>query len=217
MYDLIIFDCDGVLVDSEDIANKILGKHLAGVGLNMTSARIMEEYVGLSMKSVVEKIERQRGAPLPDGWLDRLQRETFAAFERELKPVAGVREVLEQLEAKGVNFCVASSGSPEKIHFTLNLTGLYPFFRDRIFSAAQVARGKPAPDLFLRAAAVCGASPGRSVVIEDSRPGVEGAIAAGMTALGFAARGQADDLRKAGARIFSQMDELSGLLLGGRN
>ena len=212
MYDLIIFDCDGVLVDSEPIANRIMARHLASLGLNMSLEQVIDAYVGLSMKSVVEKIERQLGARLPDGWLDILQRETFAAFERELKPVPGVQEIVAGLAAAGQPFCVASSGAPEKIRFTLTLTGLYPFFEGRIFSASDVARGKPAPDLFLRAAEVCGAAPGRCAVVEDSLPGVQAAIAADMTAFGFAVRGQAAALQKAGAQILSDMSELSTFL-----
>jgi HAD superfamily hydrolase (TIGR01509 family) len=199
-------------VDSEPIANPILGQHLSALGLEMSFDEIMAEFVGLSMKTVVEKIERQWGRPLPGGWLENLQRDTFAAFERELEPVAGVRDILAGLKAEGQHFCVASSGSPEKIRFTLTLTELYPYFEGRIFSASEVARGKPAPDLFQRAADVNGARYNKTVVIEDSLPGVQAAISAGMTALGFAARGQGAELQKAGAHIFTRMSNLPALL-----
>jgi HAD superfamily hydrolase (TIGR01509 family) len=212
LYDLIIFDCDGVLVDSEPIANRIMARHLLALGLEMSLEQVIAEYVGLSMKSVVEKIEHRLGTPLPDGWLDTLQQETFAAFKRELKPVEGIGAVLEGLQAANQRFCVASSGAHEKIRLTLTLTGLYPLFEGRIFSASDVARGKPAPDLFLKAAADCGAAPAACAVVEDSRPGIEAARAAGMTAYAYAVRGQACELEKAGARILSNMSELLSLL-----
>jgi HAD superfamily hydrolase (TIGR01509 family) len=208
VFDLVIFDCDGVLVDSEPVANQILGAYLNALGLEMSASDIMAEYVGLSMKSVVEKIECRLGRPLPADWLDRLQQDTFAAFAQELHPVTGVRQVVEAVKARGQKFCVASSGSIEKITLTLTLTGLYPAFEGRIFSASQVANGKPAPDLFLFAAANCGTNPKRALVIEDSLPGVKAAFAAGMTACGYAARGQAEVLQSAGARTFTDMKEL---------
>lgn len=212
MFDLIIFDCDGVLVDSEPLANAVLGRHLSELGLNLTLDEIMDQFVGLSMKTVVEKIEAIRGRPVPPDWLDLVQRDTFAAFRAELKPVAGIVHVLDALQRQGIKFCVASSGSPEKINLSLNLTGLASYFADRIFSVSQVARGKPAPDLFLLAAQSMGAHPSRCLVIEDSAPGVEAAVAARMTAFGFATRGQGRVLRTHGAMVFDNMAQLPELM-----
>lgn len=212
MFDLIIFDCDGVLVDSEPIANAVLGRHLERLDLNLTLDEILNRFVGLSMKTVVEKIEAILGGPVPADWLEQVQQDTFAAFEKDLKPVAGIAEILDELHRRNTKFCVASSGSHQKINLSLGLTGLAPYFEGRIFSASQVAHGKPAPDLFLLAAHSIGVASARCIVIEDSAPGVQAAVAAGMTAFGFAARGQGLSLRALGAIVFDDMAQVLQLI-----
>ncbi|MFP6759376.1 MAG: HAD family hydrolase [Alphaproteobacteria bacterium] len=211
---LIIFDCDGVLVDSEPIANRILVEALGGAGYPITLDDAVARFVGRSMAAVVEMVEADLGRPLPDGFVAALQARTFAAFERDLTAMPGVAEVLAELD---VAVCVASSGSPDKIAHSLSLTGLDRFFDGNLFSAAMVARGKPAPDLFLYAAKEMKVDPGCCLVIEDSVPGVEAARAAGMVVLGFVGGGHADAalggrLRLAGATVFSDMADLDRMI-----
>lgn len=216
---LIIFDCDGVLVDSEPIANRIMVEALADAGYTITLADAVARFVGRSMASVVAMVETDLGRALPEGFVDALQERTFAAFTRDLRAMPGVADALMRLEHP---VCVASSGAPDKIALSLALTGLDRFFDGHLFSAAMVARGKPAPDLFLHAAHCMGCAPDSCLVIEDSVPGVEAARAAGMRVLGFAGGGHAgpdlgDRLRVAGAEVFSDMALLGGMIGGNRN
>jgi HAD superfamily hydrolase (TIGR01509 family) len=207
--ELVIFDCDGVLVDSEPIANRILAAALVEAGLDTTYEETTRETTGLSMASVLAWAEGRLGRPLPANFEARVQTDTFAAFRRDLAPVPGVAEALDQID---LPVCVASSGEVAKIRLSLGLTGLLPRFEGRIFSAAQVARGKPFPDLFLHAAKAMQAQPAGCAVIEDSVPGVQAARAAGMDVLAYAAGGAEPGLAAAGARTFADMAELSGLL-----
>lgn len=209
IYDLIIFDCDGVLVDSEPIANEILRDALSENGLDMTVDQVVETFVGRSMSSVVTLSEDRLGHNLPDDFLDRLQVKTFSAFKQQLVAVADVETVLKALKAQDVKICVASSGGFEKIHFTLGLTNLRHYFEDNIYSSSQVARGKPYPDIYLYAADQMGVEPARCLVIEDSVPGVQGAVAAGMEVIAYSVRGNCEKLKKAGGLVFNDM---SGVL-----
>ena len=207
--DLVIFDCDGVLVDSEVIVAAAMAEALTEQGLVTTADEVMERYIGRSASSARPLIEKALGRALPDSFYAALRARTYATFERELAPVAGVVEVLGVLRTP---CCVASSGTPEKIRFTLGRTGLLDRFVGRIFSGADVARGKPAPDLFLHAARSLGADPARCAVVEDTAVGVEAARAAGMLALGYAGRTRASRLAAAGARTFATMRQLPALL-----
>lgn len=209
---LIIFDCDGVLVDSEGIANRLLSEYLGRLGLDYSLEKTIQTFMGRSMAACLADIEAELGRKVPASFVAELQAETFKAFERELKPVAGVIEVLDELERQGIKTCVASSGSHQKLRLTLGLTGLLTRFAGRIFSATEVKRGKPQPDLFLYAASQMGVAPETCVVIEDSLPGVTGAVAAGMTVFGYAARSDKGQLAAAGARIFDDMRKLPDLL-----
>jgi HAD superfamily hydrolase (TIGR01509 family) len=208
--ELVIFDCDGVLIDSERIAVRTDVKVLAKLGWTLTEAECIERFVGLSDKSIKAAIEAHLGCSLPDDWdaeFRSLYRDAFAA---ELAPVPGVVDALDRIP---LPTCVASSSSHEKLGFTLGLTGLYERFAGRIFSAYDVARGKPAPDLFLHAASRMGVAPAACAVVEDSRYGVEAARAAGMRAFGFAGGlTPAAWLEGAGTVVFSDMRELPGLL-----
>lgn len=208
---LVIFDCDGVLVDSEPLANAVLHAELARAGLGLSLEESTALFTGLSLASCLAVIEARLGGPPPEDFLPRLRAGVVERFRRELAPVPGVVDVLRGLDAPR---CVASSGSHEKIRFSLGLTGLDGWFgEDDIFSADDVARGKPAPDLFLHAAARKGREPGQCVVVEDSVPGVQAARAAGMRVLGFAARSEAAALAAAGAdAVFSDMRELPSRL-----
>jgi len=206
--ELVIFDCDGVLVDSEVIANDVLRQALAGYGLHMTIEEIMEEFVGLSMDSVMIKLRKNLGRDLPDGFLNDLQKKTFAALTNNLQPVSGVRDILQSLTEMPQRICVASSGSFEKMDFTLGLTDLKHFFQGHIFSASQVKRGKPYPDIYLYAADQMDCDPAQCLVVEDSLPGVQGAVAAGMEVLAYSVRGQDKKLAIAGGMVISSMNDV---------
>jgi HAD superfamily hydrolase (TIGR01509 family) len=208
--DLVIFDCDGVLVDSEAIANATLAAALTEWGHPISGSEARRRWVGRSMKSVGEDLKAELGAALPDDWLAQVEARDFAIFRERLQPVPGAREAVMAVQAAGLATCVASSGSLDKMAVTLGVTGLAPLFEGRIFSSWQVARGKPAPDLFLFAAARMGAAPTNCIVIEDSPAGVMGAVAAGMRVLGYAGDAEtgATALAAAGACLFHDMGQL---------
>lgn len=208
-FDLVIFDCDGVLVDTEPLANAVFAAALNEIGLPVTYEEVCRDFIGLSLPRCLELVERRRGEPLPAGFVEELQRRTFDAFRRELQAIPGIREALDRIS---MPLCVASSGDHEKMRLTLGLAGLLPRFEGRMFSAMDVERGKPHPDLFLRAANEMGAAPERCAVVEDSLPGVRAAVAAGMTVFGYAARASAEQLEGAGATIFTEMAGLPELL-----
>jgi len=212
-FDLIIFDCDGVLVDSERLSLRVDSLFLERLGWPMGEAEIIERFVGRSDADMRAEIEERTGRPIPadiDREFDRVYRDTF---EAELKPVDGIVEALDEIVATGVPICVASSGGHAKIRRSLELTGLTSYFDDRIFSAADVAHGKPAPDLFLHAASRMGAAPSRSAVVEDSAFGVDAALAAGMQAFAYAGGvTTADRLSRPGVVVFDDMHRLPGLL-----
>ncbi|WP_417317455.1 HAD family hydrolase [Emcibacter sp.] len=207
-YELVIFDCDGVLVDSEPIANRVLRDALADEGLEMSLSDVIAEFVGLSMTSVVKRSEELLGHSLPEDFLDRVQAETFEVFHRELVAVEGIHDVVAYLQEQGIKSCVASSGDFSKMEVTLGLTGLKEDFDGRIFSSSQVSRGKPWPDLYLFAANQMGVDPALCLVVEDSLPGVRGAVAAGMDVLAYSVRGECDGLLKAGGLVIRRMTEV---------
>ena len=215
-FELVIFDNDGVLVDSEVLANTVLAGVLAGAGLEYSVERCMAEFVGSSLARVRGLVEAGSGRPLPAGFEDDYHRHLFSRFAGELRPVTRVAGVLDALRSAGAAVCVASSGTPERIALALRTTGLDSYFGGRVFSASdpQVARGKPAPDLFLHAAASMGVEPARCAVIEDSVPGVEAAVAAGMTVFAYAERTPAGCLAGA-SRVVTAMADLVPLLLTG--
>jgi HAD superfamily hydrolase (TIGR01509 family) len=206
---LVIFDCDGVLVDSEPVANRMLGQMLREIGLELTQEQIFEKFVGFSMAHVMRVIENMLGHVPPETFLRDLQARTFEAFRTELHAMPGIEEVLDRLDALGIPFCVASSGDHEKMRTTLGITGLWPRFAGRIFSVTQVARGKPAPDVYLFAATQLGAEPAACVVVEDTPPGVQAGVAAAMTVFGFCAHTPEWKLMAAGAH--ATLDDLRRL------
>jgi HAD superfamily hydrolase (TIGR01509 family) len=215
--ELIVFDCDGVLVDSEIICNRVMAEAITALGWPVSTADCLARFKGYHFDTVIAEIENRIGRPVPADWLASVRVATDAAFVRELEPVPGVVAVLDAVAAAGVATCVASQGPPEKMVVSLGVTGLRPRFEGRIFSAYQVERGKPHPDLFLFAAETMGVAPGSCVVIEDSPLGVTAAIAAGMSVLGFAppqgdGADEGADLAAAGAALFRDMAELPGLL-----
>jgi HAD superfamily hydrolase (TIGR01509 family) len=179
----------------------------------MTAAQSVEQFVGLSMASVLTKLSAVAPRPLPDDFLAQVQAETFARFRKNLKPVAGIHQAITTISAQGFKTCVASSGSYDKMALTLGLTGLDQFFADRVFSAQDVVRGKPAPDLFLHAAAKMNVLPAHAIVVEDSGPGIQAAMSAAMIALVYAPHNTGPALTALGARVFSDMAQLPDLVL----
>jgi HAD superfamily hydrolase (TIGR01509 family) len=212
---LVIFDCDGVLIDSELIACRVDAECLTEAGFPTTTEHVLENSVGIASATYFARREAEHGRPLPEGFWGMVERRLAAEFERTLKPIVGIADVLPTL---GIRACVASSSHPERLRHTLNLTGLWPHFDPHIFSATMVRNGKPAPDLFLYAAEKMSVVPRDCVVVEDSRAGVAAARAAGMRVLGFAGGSHcgpdhAAMLRKAGAdTVFNDMTRLRELL-----
>jgi HAD superfamily hydrolase (TIGR01509 family) len=211
-YELVIFDNDGVLVDSEPLSNRILAAYLTEVGHPTTYEESVRDFMGAAEHRIHEVVRERTGRALPAEFDQTLHARVFAAFARELEPVDGAGVVLDKLAADGVPYCLASSGTHERIRVALRKTGLYGRFgEERIFSAQDVGRGKPAPDLFLHAAASMGAAPERCAVVEDSPLGVRAARAAGMDVYGFTAMTPAERLAEATA-LFGSMAELPDLL-----
>ena len=210
MFDLVIFDCDGVLVDSERIAVRIDAIVLERLGWPLSEAEIIDRFMGRSEAYMTGEIERAIGRTLSAGWEGEFAPLYREALEAELEAVDGV---VEALDAISTPTCVASSSTHERLRLTLGLTGLYDRFAGRIFSATDVSNGKPAPDLFLHAAATLGADPARCAVIEDSRYRVEAARAAGMRAFGYAGGlTAAERLADPATTVFHDMRELPALV-----
>ena len=210
---LVIFDCDGVLVDSEVISNAVLARALTEQGLPTTLAQSRRDYQGLLLAEIDSRAQAKLGRPLAKDWLERYERDRAAVFRRELRAVPGVAAAVRRIQAAGVAVCVASQGKLEKTLLSLKLAKLDPLFGDEaLFSAYSVPRGKPHPDLFLHAAQTMAAEPARCAVVEDTPSGVTAAVAAGMRVFGYAADSDAAALRLAGAEVFEAMEELAGLL-----
>jgi HAD superfamily hydrolase (TIGR01509 family) len=213
--DLVIFDCDGVLIDSELIGARVEAAELGRVGMPLAEGEILTRFLGMTADAMFRALEVEHRRALPDGFAATVQTAMEAAFERDLQVIPGIHETLDRLPMAS---CVASSSTLARLRHSLGLTGLYARFAPHVFSAEQVARGKPAPDLFLHAAAAMGCAPARCLVIEDSISGVRGAVAAGMRVWGFIGGGHCTDghagrLRAAGAeRVFDHMPDLPALL-----
>ncbi|MER6389835.1 HAD family hydrolase [Streptomyces sp. NPDC059382] len=211
-YDLVIFDNDGVLVDSEPISNRILAGYLTELGHPTTYDESLRDYMGAAVHRVHDLVQERTGQPLPGDFEETLHARTTAAFERELRPVEGIEDVLGALTAHGVAYCLASSGSHAKIRAGHQAAGIDGWFEEEwIFSSQDVGRGKPDPDLFLHAADRMGFAPARCVVVEDSPLGVQAAVAAGMDVFGFTGMMPADRLTGA-TSCFGDMKELTRLL-----
>jgi HAD superfamily hydrolase (TIGR01509 family) len=214
-FNLVIFDCDGVLVDSEVISCRAHAETLTRHGYPITEHQVLERFLGVSDREARLIIEAELGRSLPDDFETQVKRATLQFYEGDLRAIQHIGDAIAAIDLPK---CVASSGTPEKIKHGLICAGLYEALAPHIFSATQVKRGKPAPDLFLFAADQMRAAPERCVVIEDSVPGITGALAAGMTVLGFhggshCLPGHADKLRAAGAAVtFDDMRQLPGLI-----
>ncbi|HMJ01811.1 MAG TPA: HAD-IA family hydrolase [Conexibacter sp.] len=214
---LVIFDCDGVLVDSVAIDIRELTRAITSVGATMAEHEVHAAFHGAALADIDRALAAHLGAPPPDGWVDTWFAARTAAFERELTAVPGAAEAVAAVRALGWEVCVASQGEPEKMAQTLRVTGLCDCFAaDRLFSAAMVENGKPAPDLFLHAARTCGFLPDACVVVEDSSAGVTAAHAAGMRTLGYVGGNAAlaACLTPLGAEPLDALNELPARLAG---
>lgn len=210
--DLVIFDCDGVLVDSEPIANRIIARALTAAGLPMDGEAALKQFLGGKLTFIQKDVEALLGRELGDDWVPNIYAEQFVAYERELKAIPGIAAALDRVAAAGLASCVGSNGPIEKMRVTLGVTGLWARFEGRVFSADMVGIPKPQPDLYLYCASRMGVEPGRCVVVEDSPTGARAGVAAGMRTLGYAADHGPDRLAAVGAEPFSSMDDLPGLL-----
>ena len=214
-FDLIIFDCDGVLVDSEVISCRAHAETLTRHGYPITADEVLNRFLGVSDREARLMIENEISRKLPNDFESQVKQATLQFYADDLRAISYVGEAIAAI---GLPKCVASSGTPEKIRHGLTCAGLYDQLAPHIFSASEVKRGKPAPDLFLFAAEQMQAAPAQCLVIEDSLPGVTGAVAAGMTVLGFhggshCPPGHADTLRAAGAIMtFEDMRQLPDLI-----
>ncbi len=215
-FDLLLFDCDGVLVDSEVMSARCVAESLRSAGYIIDEVAVLERFMGLSNPAMCQIIESEMGRPLPDGFLEDLRNRLLDVSEGELRPINGVGEAVDRLS---LPYCVASSSHPDRIRRYLEITHLADRLGRHIFSATMVTRGKPAPDLFLHAARTMGARPDRCIVVEDSKAGVRAGKAAGMTVFGFTggshvtSADHAPKLASAGADLtFDAMSELPDLL-----
>jgi HAD superfamily hydrolase (TIGR01509 family) len=215
-FDLVVFDCDGVLVDSERLIVRVEAEIFAERGWPLTEDDIVREFVGLSDSAMRARLSELVGERLGDDWDEEYTTRYRDALARDLVAVPGVAAAIDAIEAAGLATCVASSGSRDKMALTLGTTGLFDRFAGRIHSSTdpEVAEGKPAPDLFLHAAARMGVDPSRCAVVEDSPFGITAALAAGMTPFGYSGSViPAERLDLDGVTVFDSMDELPTLLL----
>lgn len=207
----VLFDCDGVLVDSEPITNRIMQANLAAHGLDLRVDQIFEMFVGGTMQGVMTR-GRELGADLPDNWLDLIYAQMFAALEAECQVIPGVPQMLDRLEIAGIGYAVGSNGPRAKMEVTLAKCGLAARLKGRVFSAYECAAPKPAPDVYLKAAAAAGMSPEVCVVVEDSATGARAGQAAGMRVLGYGADADCEKLGAYCDMVFMDMGELPALL-----
>jgi HAD superfamily hydrolase (TIGR01509 family) len=211
-FELVIFDCDGVLVDSELITSRVFASMLNELGISVTLEDMFAKFVGRSMGQCLEVIESLLGHEIPEGFVHQYHVRTAIALKADLKAVPGIEAALNAIK---LPYCVASSGSHEKMQMTLGITGLITKFQGRLFSVTDVARAKPYPDVFLYAADKMGVAPSACAVIEDTPTGVAAGVAAGMTVFGFHAHTPKQRLREAGAHFtFDSMSTLPDLLIG---
>ena len=209
--DLVLFDCDGVLVDSEPLTSLVIQSSLARCGLEVSLDDIDTYFVGGTMMGVRDTA-LSKGAHLPDTWMDDIYREMFDKLAAEVEPVPGILSVLDALDAAGIPYAVGSNGPHQKMEITLRRCGLYDRLAGRIVSREDVPHPKPAPDVYLAAAAALGVDPARAIVVEDSPNGATAGKAAGCVTFGFAAHTRPERLQPICDRIFDDMADLPGML-----
>lgn len=209
-YKCIIFDCDGVLVDSEEISSRVLIEMVNSVGMKIELEYALENFAGKSLKSVFDYIENQINKKLPEQFEKDYRERTFKAFKTDLKPIKGIYNLLNQIS---VPFCVASSGPVEKIKLNLTTTNLIDKFENRIFSSYEIGSWKPNPEIFEYAAEKMGFKPEECVVVEDSLVGIKAARKGGFDVFGFANKKNQEQFQNEGAKVFFEMSKLNELLL----
>ena len=209
--ELVIFDCDGVLVDSENVSNAAMVENLARYGLMLTVEQSMQAFIGKPMPEV-EVRAREMGADLPADWIDKVYADMFAQLRCGVSVVPGIPELLASLDDAGIPCCVASNGSRDKMQITLGQSALWERFESVMFSAHDMGTAKPDPTMFLTAAARFDVAPDRCVVIEDSATGAEAARRAAMRCIGYAPLGHAGPLRDQGAEIVHDMLQIAALI-----
>ena len=210
---MIIFDCDGVLVDTELVSNRIFAEMLTEAGYPVTTEEAIRQFKGGRIRTIVPQLDADHNLGLPDDWLEQFYARQFEALGIETKAIPGIEDVLDRLDAKGVPFCVASQAQIAKMRITLGVSGLWSRFEGRIFSADMVERPKPYPDLFLHAAKTMGWDPEKVTVVEDSTTGIRAAVAAGMRAVGFDEYGDGSELAAVGAHeTTSSMEEVWAII-----
>ncbi|GAA3930019.1 HAD-IA family hydrolase [Chitinophaga oryziterrae] len=205
----IIFDCDGVLVDSEVINNRVLLEMTAEYGVSMDLSEAVEEFSGIRLREAIRALQRRATRPFPENLEQDFRARTYEIFKKEMQPVPGVKAVLDGLK---IPFCVASSGPVEKIKLNLTVTGLIGYFENRIFSGYDIGSWKPDPGIFLYAAENMGFDPSVCAVVEDSKAGITAAVRGGFIPYGYAKPFNGKELEKEGAKVFYNMSELPGLL-----
>lgn len=210
---LVIFDCDGVLVDTEAISNRVMADAIGEAGLAMSVEEVTEAFEGMRLDDIAAAVEKRLGERLPEGRVIAFEERRAAEFRKGVQAVLGIVDALATIDAAGLRRCVASQASQQKMELTLGLSGLIDHFeKGSLFSSRLVERGKPHPDLFLLAARSMGFEPAGCVVVEDGVLGARAGRLAGMEVLGFAPDGRGDRLAREGARTFESMAELPRLL-----
>ncbi|MEL7344092.1 MAG: HAD-IA family hydrolase [Pseudomonadota bacterium] len=207
----ILFDCDGVLVDSEPVADRVLVANFARYGLVLDETQVHALFAGGTMKGAGQEAV-QRGATLPANWLDEIYEELFAELARYTPPIAGVGDLLDRLDVAGIPYAIGSNGPFRKMDITLGQNSLLERFQGRLISAHVIGRAKPDPGVYLEAARILGVDPARTVVIDDSPSGVKAGVAAGARVLGFAPRSDPDRLAALGAEVFFKMSQVPDLI-----
>jgi len=212
---LVIFDCDGVLVNTERMASKTMSEMVTALGYPMTGPESQKRFMGRTLEDIQLQVEELIGRKLPQDWPDQVRERDLASFRAGVRAIAGIEAVLDRLDDAGLPYCVGSSGKYQKMRTTLGSSGLLPRLEGKLFSAEDCARGKPAPDVFLLAASRMGHAPETCAVVEDSVPGVMAARAAGMRVFAFVEDPACDReaMTAAGGILFEDMAELPDLLL----
>ena len=209
---LVIFDCDGVLVDSEGPSNRIVAQEITALGWPMTTEQSVALFVGHRLSDIAPVVETNLGRSVPPGWIDHLRDRLIATLSAEVEAMPGAHAALIATDALGLPYRIASNSSHEEMAVKFSRVGMADLVKGRMHSARDVARGKPAPDVFLHAAASAGVPPDACLVIEDSVPGAMAAHAAGMACIGLAPYGDNPALRAAGAVLIQSLDELPAIL-----
>ena len=211
--ELVIFDCDGVLVDTEPVSNRVMAEMIREAGVAMSVEEVTEAFAGMRLDDIALGVEERLGKSLPEGWVIAFEERRANEFRKGVEAIPGVADALTVIDAAGIQTCVASQASLQKMKLTLGLSGLIEHFKESsLFSSRMVERGKPYPDLFLLAARSMGFQPARCVVVEDGALGVCAGRRAGMNVLGYAADGKGERLARKGATTFESMARLPALL-----